>query len=117
MGYTDAVLATAAGIAAFALVFAAAVPIVGAALPNPEQVSMPIALGFGMAAMTGTYMGLAGRAGSREYRIAFASGAFGTTFLGVFLVGYAASGDLQLALSASAVAGALAGAGVLVVTR
>ncbi|MFW6017223.1 MAG: hypothetical protein ACOCPX_00225 [Halapricum sp.] len=117
MGYTDAVLSTAAGIAVFALVFVVTVPLIGSTFPNPEQVSMPVALGFGMAAMTGTYMGLAGRTRSREYRLAFASGAFGTTVLGVFLVGYGASGDPQFALAAGAVAGALAGVGVLVVTR
>ncbi|QSG12519.1 hypothetical protein HSBGL_2111 [Halapricum desulfuricans] len=49
--------------------------------------------------------------------LAFASGAFGTTVLGVFLVGFGVGGDLRFAVVTSAVAGAVAAAGVLVVTR
>jgi hypothetical protein len=117
MGYSDAFMATASGVAAFALSFGAAVAAIATVLPNPQQIGMPFALGIGMAAMTGTYIGLAQPPGTLEFRIAFASGAFGVTFLGVFVAGFAAGGGLSIALASGGGAGVLAAGGVLLVTR
>jgi len=117
MSYVDGVLSTAAGIAVFALVFVAAITALGTVFPNPGVISMPIGLGFGTATMTATYVGLAATPGSLEFRVAFASGAFGTTFLGLFVFTYGLRADLPFALLVGTGSGLLASAGVLLVTR
>jgi hypothetical protein len=117
MGYLDATMATATGVAVFGLVVYAVATALTGVFPNPVQIAIPVGIGFGMAAMTGTYMGLAGKAGSREYRIAFASGAFGVTSLGVGLVAFGTEGSIPFALAAGAGAGLFAAVGVLAATR
>jgi len=117
MSYADAVLSTSAGIAVFALVFAAAATALGTVFPDPGVISMPIGIGFGAATMTATYVGLAATPGSLEFRIAFASGAFGTTFLGLFVLTYGMRADLPFALLVGTASGLVVSGGVLLATR
>jgi hypothetical protein len=117
MGWLDATMATAAGVAVFALIVSGVASVLSGVAPNPVQIAIPLGIGFGMAAMTGTYIGLAADPRSHVYRAAFASGAFGVTSLGVGVVAVGIGSTLGLVLVAGAGAGAFAAVGVLVALR
>jgi hypothetical protein len=117
MGYLDATMATTTGVAVFALVVYAVATALTGIFPNPIQIAIPVGIGFGTAAMTGTYMGLAAKTEGKEYRIAFASGAFGVTSLGVGLVAFGTDGSIAFALTVGTAAGLLAAVGVFAASR
>lgn len=117
MDLFDPLVSFAAGVAVFALTVFGVATLLTGVLPSPVQIATPVGIGTGMAAMTGTYMGLGGDPGSREYRLAFASGAFGVTFVGVFLAAFGSGSRLPVSLSVGTGAGVLAALGVAVVTR
>ena len=114
MGWLDAAMATATGIAVFVLVVAGVATALTGLLPNPVVIAIPVGIGFGMAAMTGTYIGLAAEPSTREYRAAFACGAFGVTSLGVGAVAIGAGLQLTAVVAAAVGAGLFAAVGVLV---
>lgn len=117
MGILDATMSTAVGVAVFAFVVATVGSVLTGLFPNAILIATAVGIGFGSAAMTGTYIGLDADPGSREYQIAFASGAFGVTFLGVGIVAFGTGWTVGMALLAGAAAGLLAAVGVVVAGR
>jgi len=114
MSWLDATMATAAGIAVFVLIVSGVSTVLTGVFPSPVAIAVPVGIGFGMAAMTGTYIGLAAEPTTREYHLAFASGAFGVTFLGVGAVAVVSGFPLVVVLAAAGAAGLFAAVGALV---
>lgn len=117
MGWLDGLMATTTGIAVFVMVIVGVSTALSGVFSNALAISAPVAIGVGMAAMTGTYIGLAAEPNTREYRAAFASGAFGVTSLGVGVVAVGAGLPLLAVFAAGAGAGLFAALGVVVAFR
>jgi len=113
MAWLDATMAMAAGVAVFVLIVSGVSTVLTGVFPSPVVIAVPVGTGFGMAAMTGAYIGLAAEPTTREYRAAFASGAFGATFLGVGAVAVGAGLPSVAVLAAAGGAGLFAAVGVL----
>lgn len=107
------VLAFAAGTAVFVIVTLGVAALIQPVIEFSLIPAIPVGIGFGMAAVTVIYVGLADDPKSYNYQFAFALGAFGVTFLATLAAAVATGTGLVVGLAVAGGAGLLAGVGVV----